>query len=142
MCRRIKRASLVVPFTRRISIIVTRLTATTQSNLALQDRACLSTVPFLSLAWEWYASIVVTHIVIGIVVGQENVCGPNHEDVVFRKNPHGKLYWEEISSSTSKGTMQMAGTPTQYLPAPPTQQYLMAPPVTSTIISTPQPRAY
>jgi hypothetical protein len=72
MCRRIKRASLVVPFTRRISIIATSLTATTQSNLALQDRAHLSIVPFLSLAWEWYASVVVTHIVVGIVVGQEN----------------------------------------------------------------------
>ncbi|KAG2650497.1 hypothetical protein PVAP13_1NG152519 [Panicum virgatum] len=75
--------------------------------------------------------------------GECSLCGQNHKDVVCRKNPNGKVRWEEISSSASSGTVQMLATPpTAYLPASLTQQYLMAPPVTSPIAPTFQSGGY
>ncbi|KAG2577826.1 hypothetical protein PVAP13_6NG233400 [Panicum virgatum] len=76
-------------------------------------------------------------------LGESSLCGQNHKDVVCRKNPNGKVRWEEISTSASSGTMQMLATPpSTYWSVPPTQQCLMAPPVTSPIVLTPQSGGY
>ena len=57
-----------------------------------------------------------------------SLCGQNHKAAVCRKNPNGKVRWEEISYSVSSGRMQMLATPsTTYMPAPLRQQYLMVP---------------
>ena len=75
--------------------------------------------------------------------GDCSLCGQNHKDVVCRKNPNGKVCWEEISSSASSGTVQMLATPpSTYWSMPPTQQCLMAPPVTCPIVPTPQSGGY
>ena len=124
------RANLVVLCIRRITLIAISLIVATRSSLALQDRIVLSIVPFLSLEWGWYCFRC------GdphrrrecTWSGECSLCGQNHKDVVCRKNPNGKVRWEEISYSASSGRMQMLATPsTTYMPAPLRQQYLMVP---------------
>ena len=138
------RANLVVLCIRRITLIAISLIVATRSSLALQDRIVLSIVPFLSLEWGWYCFRCGDphHRRECTWSGECSFCGQNHKDVVCRKNPNGKVRWEEISSSASSGTVQMlAIPPSTYWSVPPTQQCLMAP-LTSPIVLTPQSGGY